>query len=63
MAETPDAARADESLRRQLMIGLLAVPILKQVRFSTTPAYEALMGLRKPADAEGVQMSRLADRY
>jgi hypothetical protein len=63
MAETPDAARADETLGPQLAVGRLAVPILKQVRFSTTPAYEALKRLRKPADAEGVQMSRLADRY
>jgi hypothetical protein len=42
MAATPDVAPADETLSRQLAIGLLAVPILNQIRFSTRPAYEAL---------------------
>ncbi len=42
MAATPDVAPADETFRRQLVIGLLGVPILKQVRFNARPAYEAL---------------------
>lgn len=42
MAAIQDVAPADETLRRQLAIGLLAVPILKQIRFSTRPTYEAL---------------------